>query len=241
MTPFVQPLNAGVIRCFKAHYQRQFCEHAIKLDEAEEANIYKIDLLEAMLITQKAWAAVTAKTIVVCWHHSEILPPSSSELNTDEVADAPALNSNVRQIVSHKDDTAWNIVTSFANGEIGTMSVAEEKLKAHLGDHYRFQDWKPAFDTVFAAEDDMEAALLKVMKLHDSAIVSTTASSESTTASHASDVTGKLELPELTEAEDGLMAAIDGLQARRRVHGECPTLEDLLNSVEEQEVNNSQY
>jgi hypothetical protein len=46
MTSFVQPLDSGIIRCFKAHYRRAFCDRAIELDEAGEDNIYKINLLE---------------------------------------------------------------------------------------------------------------------------------------------------------------------------------------------------
>ena len=36
LTAFVQPLDAGIIPCFKAHYQNNFCQRAIQLDEAGE-------------------------------------------------------------------------------------------------------------------------------------------------------------------------------------------------------------
>ena len=36
LTAFVQPLDAGIIPCFKAHYQNDFCQRAIQLDEAGE-------------------------------------------------------------------------------------------------------------------------------------------------------------------------------------------------------------
>jgi hypothetical protein len=32
MTPFVQPLDAGIIRCFKAYYRTLFCQWALELD-----------------------------------------------------------------------------------------------------------------------------------------------------------------------------------------------------------------
>jgi DDE superfamily endonuclease len=53
LTSFVQPLNAGIIRCFKAHYRNKFCQRAIKLDEAGEEDIYKIDLKEAMIMVRQ--------------------------------------------------------------------------------------------------------------------------------------------------------------------------------------------
>lgn len=63
MTSFIQPLDAGIIRCFKAYYRREFCIRAIELDEAGETDIYKIDLLESMLMADMAWKAVTPETI----------------------------------------------------------------------------------------------------------------------------------------------------------------------------------
>jgi hypothetical protein len=50
MTSFVQPLNAGIIRCFKAYSHRLFCQQAIAMDDVGESDIYKIDLLEVMLM-----------------------------------------------------------------------------------------------------------------------------------------------------------------------------------------------
>ena len=54
MTSFIQPLDAGVIRCFKAHYQRAFCIRALDLDDAGDRDIYKVNLLEAMLMVKES-------------------------------------------------------------------------------------------------------------------------------------------------------------------------------------------
>ena len=72
LTSFVQPLDAGIIRCFKARYWRAFSMRAVDLEEAKEDNIYKIDLLEAMKMAKEAWAAVNASTIANCWEHTGI-------------------------------------------------------------------------------------------------------------------------------------------------------------------------
>ena len=40
LTPFVQPLDTGIICCFKAHYCNAFCLWAITFDEAGEEYIY---------------------------------------------------------------------------------------------------------------------------------------------------------------------------------------------------------
>jgi hypothetical protein len=36
LTSFVQPLDAGIIRCVKAHYCHSFCHRALDLDDAGE-------------------------------------------------------------------------------------------------------------------------------------------------------------------------------------------------------------
>ncbi|KIN93542.1 hypothetical protein M404DRAFT_56231, partial [Pisolithus tinctorius Marx 270] len=72
MTSFIQPCDAGIICCFKAHYRRQFCAHALDQDAAGECEIYKIDLLDGMTMAKKAWSEITAQTIQHCWDHTHI-------------------------------------------------------------------------------------------------------------------------------------------------------------------------
>ena len=66
LTAFVQPLDVGIIRWFKAHYQNNFCWRAIQLDVAEEHDIYKIDLHEGMMMAKEAWKAVSPTTFAHC-------------------------------------------------------------------------------------------------------------------------------------------------------------------------------
>ncbi|KIY48774.1 DDE-domain-containing protein [Fistulina hepatica ATCC 64428] len=74
LTSYVQPCDAGIIRTFKAKYRAKFCKRAVQLDEAGEEDIYKINLLEAMMMAREAWDEVTPETIANCWHHTGILP-----------------------------------------------------------------------------------------------------------------------------------------------------------------------
>ena len=53
LTSHIQPLDAGIICCFKVHYWHQFCVRAIQQDDAEENNIYKINLLDAMTMANE--------------------------------------------------------------------------------------------------------------------------------------------------------------------------------------------
>ena len=72
MTPFVQPLDAGIIRCLKAHYRALFCQRALELDTIGDEDIFKINIREAMLMAKDAWNAVQPTTIKHCWDHTAI-------------------------------------------------------------------------------------------------------------------------------------------------------------------------
>ena len=72
--------------------------------------------------------------------------------------------------MSHSDaplcDTGlWAIIKSFTQINDTTLSVVENKLKNHLGTCYKFDDWKPAFDTVLWAEDEYDTTLAAVNNL----------------------------------------------------------------------------
>ena len=71
MTPFVQPCDAGIIHSFKTHYQCHFNQHIIGRDAAGKWEIYKIDLLDAMMMAKKAWNTVKPEIVQNCWNLSE--------------------------------------------------------------------------------------------------------------------------------------------------------------------------
>src|SRR5882672_3810045 len=72
MASFVQLLDAGIIRCFKAHYHHTFCQWAIEMDYAGEVNIYKLDFLKGMLMAKASWDAVSSEMIQNCWNNTSI-------------------------------------------------------------------------------------------------------------------------------------------------------------------------
>jgi hypothetical protein len=72
LTSFIQPLDAEMIHCFKAHYHKHFCQRAIDLDEAGAHDIYMINLKEGMELAEAAWKAITTETIQHCWDHMKM-------------------------------------------------------------------------------------------------------------------------------------------------------------------------
>ncbi len=102
MTPYVQPLDAGIIRCFKTHYCNAVCICALHLDDLGEAEIFKLNLLKAMTIVHDTWAKVSSETIVNCWKCTGIMPEDAPEFQ-------PAMPSNNSQDTLLLE-SAWNLV-----------------------------------------------------------------------------------------------------------------------------------
>jgi hypothetical protein len=84
LTVHIQPMDAGIIRYFKAHFCRLSMQRA--LDRYNEGvtpvNIYNIEQLQVMRLTEQAWDKGTRETVAHCWRKSGILP------TTDTVASA---------------------------------------------------------------------------------------------------------------------------------------------------------
>lgn len=74
LTAHVQPMDAGIIQCFKAHYRRHFLRRALDLFDDGAADIYAINQLQAMRLIGTTWEEISNKTIAHCWNKASILP-----------------------------------------------------------------------------------------------------------------------------------------------------------------------
>ena len=141
LTAWVQPLDAGIIRCFKAHYRRRFCQEALKRDVSGIADIYSFNLLEVLHMASDAWDDVTAETIKNCWDHTNI--------QRDPI---------ILRIPSTGTQKGWKIIHTFADPSSEmTLPQAEDSLKKIFGDKYNDNDWRPALKIITATEPDEDA------------------------------------------------------------------------------------
>ena len=107
MTSHIQPLDAGIIRSFKAHYRRLYILRVLDQDNEGKLDIYHIDQLEGMNLARTAWSFTTQKTVANCWRHAGILDPS--------------------QLGGGKEETNGK-----ANEKVKEVEEAEEKLRETL-------------------------------------------------------------------------------------------------------------
>ena len=135
MTSFVQPLDAGIIRCFKAHYRALFCQRALELDTIGEEDIFKIDIREAMLMAKDAWDRVQPTTIENCWNHTGI--------QRDPIMLHIPVRRGNRQQVSQASLEAWRILEDLATSW-KTLPEAEDSLEKVYDSTYWDLVWWPA-------------------------------------------------------------------------------------------------
>ena len=123
-----------------------------------------------------------------------------------------------------------------------SLPEVEEKLRNYLGDRYSFADWKPFFDGIFNAEKDAEAALAIIDKLRNAGSTSPpSCTPASTPTSNPIPTDSRPNLTQLSTLETGLIKSVAELQARKRINGTAPTLEELVNPIEENEIGDSPY
>ena len=123
LTSHIQPLDAGIIRCFKAHYRHEFCLCAIQQDDAEEQDIYKINLLEAMVMAEQAWKWVSPTTLKNCWDHTGIQRPPLPKI----------MLRHPRPLMPANLAAGWDIVVQFAR-ESWSLPEVHTRLQERLGD-----------------------------------------------------------------------------------------------------------
>ena len=80
LTAHVQPMDQGIIRCFKAHYRAKYIQQAIDRYDTgvTPSEIYDINQLQVMQLADLAWREVDTTTIRHCWHKAGILPTMDS-------------------------------------------------------------------------------------------------------------------------------------------------------------------
>lgn len=135
LTPFVQPCDAGIIRCVKARYRTLLCIRAIELDDAGEADIWKIDVLSAMKMLKAAWDEVTLETISNCWKHTGISPGEDEEWEDIYIdADAPEDDGDIYSGPEGADDAMLHLIPMSCMPDGKSFCLMQNHLQlTHLG------------------------------------------------------------------------------------------------------------
>ena len=72
-TSRIQPLDAGIIAAFKKNYRARQYQMALLESELGSTDIYKLDILQAMKLSQEIWKSISINTIKNCWRHTGLV------------------------------------------------------------------------------------------------------------------------------------------------------------------------
>lgn len=98
-TGILQPMDAGIIKTFKAYYKRLFLRQVVHfMDESNnlEESLSKIPLIISIQMIRSAWNQVTAETINNCFFHTGIM---SRQMEFNDELLAPILD-DIRQFIA---------------------------------------------------------------------------------------------------------------------------------------------
>ncbi|CBQ70028.1 related to transposases [Sporisorium reilianum SRZ2] len=86
-TSKIQPLDAGMIACFKKHYRSKQYARALLEAELGSQDIYHMDILEAMKVSQQIWKDISTNTIRNCWRHTGLVDLDAGDQSEDAKVD----------------------------------------------------------------------------------------------------------------------------------------------------------
>ncbi|KAJ8091208.1 hypothetical protein PM082_004184 [Marasmius tenuissimus] len=222
------PCDAGIIQCVKARYCTLLSLCALDWEEASEEDLFKIDVLLAMRLLQKAWDDVTPETIQNCWRHSGVLPGDDKEWEDIFVdSDAPDIDSDI-EMDGPPDEksvkSGWDILMEYATSDL-THRDAEKKLKELLGNTYNPADWESALFAVMESESTEAAVAAVRAQMPKGKSASQTTQTSRCTAQPT----------QLVELETEVMECVGELYKRRHLRN-MPTLDEVVDPSTEYEV-----
>jgi arginine repressor len=92
-TSHIQPMDAGIISTFKKRYRSFQLGMALDREKNGLANIYKIDILQAMIWCRDSWKMTTSETIKNCWSHTGLL----EAVNVDSSVEVEELGTGIME------------------------------------------------------------------------------------------------------------------------------------------------
>ncbi|KAJ6522691.1 hypothetical protein B0H10DRAFT_1864939, partial [Mycena sp. CBHHK59/15] len=141
LTAHIQPMDAGIICCFKAHFWRFSMQRALdRYDEGvTPAHIYDIDQLQAMQLAELAWREAGANTLY-CWRKAGILPTVDSLSDEADLFDGHGhINANAKALVPAANDTSDPVIDaevalSQVLGELQEVGVLQKNNVVDIED-----------------------------------------------------------------------------------------------------------
>ncbi|KAF5343497.1 hypothetical protein D9758_015652 [Tetrapyrgos nigripes] len=218
LTLFIQPLDQGIIRAFKAYFRKLFCLRAVECDEAGERDVYAIDMLEALRMATKAWSMITEKTIVNCWRKAGIIATRTEQ--------------DMCQRDEELELRAWRILRDFARKK--AEGWLQELYEGDFRVEYDVSKWEVMINRITELEPDDEVSEQHILEIINTHLVPipTSSNSQPNPPSHNTD---------LDEVEADLLKIVEDLKTQKRIFGQLPTINELVDPLEEKGDGNDEF
>ncbi|KAI6140672.1 hypothetical protein BKA82DRAFT_4173461 [Pisolithus tinctorius] len=119
---------------------------------------------------------------------------------------------------------AWDIIHEFAASDSISLPDVECRLKTLLGSTYIDQDWWPAINAIFAAENDTNLAIQEVERL---ATIATNTSRLTIHIQHPGGSSGKQPAPQIIAVKKDLLKAVEELHRLKGIKDDVPPVNEL--------------
>lgn len=154
-TSKIQPLDAGIIACWKAHCRNLQINYMLTvledLPDCATANGVKIDIKQAIIWAAQAWKTkVTCQTIQNCWRKTKLLPVPSQ--GAEEGASAIYMEEEVIP-----DDDLSTAMTDLANA-ILALSRYQNEESCEACEFVAMESEKVTEDLESSSEEEEPAA-----------------------------------------------------------------------------------
>ena len=162
LTPFVQPADAGIIRCLKAHFRKLLLVRSLNREDAGEDDIFVVNQLEAMRLLNSAWDAVTPTTIQNCWRKTGILPQNTTSV-LENTTSVPEMVENTIMEVEIIVDKAAKLLTTLNSTIRSRHGTCQHLATPHLVENIEELLEEPP-EPEWPEEDADEMALLDLVR-----------------------------------------------------------------------------
>ena len=108
-TAVLQPMDQGIIQCFKSWYRKLLLERMVDCIDNEIA--FEVNVLQAMNFTKKAWEHVTEECVANCFRHAGWTEGALQELTLPTVSNECERLGIEERIITELDAEEWEVAT----------------------------------------------------------------------------------------------------------------------------------
>jgi len=128
-TSHLQPLDSGIIKCFKSHYRKLQLQHIVEMMDADSEP--DLNLKQAVHFIRAAWHNVSPVVIQNCWAHAGLIKTDSlvaSPTSNESVSSAISAQASDVQVILMKLPAAGSLLSAAEYIDIDATEPTEQEM-----------------------------------------------------------------------------------------------------------------